>query len=140
VKAFNGIQVVLDLVFVALVGVWPQSGAAQETVPSRADVKAQTKASNKAGELLRAGEAPLPEQPSRSWRTRTQRKGETLDARQRDELLPAGEATFKAHTAQPPRSDRTRADRKAEAIRAAREGALMPAGEAAVPSSTGVSR
>jgi hypothetical protein len=64
-----------------------------------------------------------------SQKLRTERKSETLAARKDGELKPAGEADYKAHSAQPSLTDKTRAERKAETLAAARAGTLTPAGE-----------
>jgi hypothetical protein len=108
-----------------------QTALAQDerTPVSRAEVKAQTRAANKAHELLPAGELSLPEKPLRSSKTRTERKAETLAARKEGKLLPAGEIDSKANVATPLRSDKTRAERKAETLAAAKAHKLIPAGE-----------
>jgi hypothetical protein len=115
--------------------VFAQTSLAQSdsTPTSRADVKAQTRAANKAGELYRGGEAPLPEKRFEPSKTRVERKAETITARKRGELVPPGEATYKAQLPMPVRSDKTRADRKAETLKAAKEGTLSPSGEAEDP-------
>lgn len=101
---------------------------------SRADVKAETIAAMKAGELMPAGEAmPVLAQSPTSIKTRAERKAETLVARSKDELVHSGIATYRASISQQTataKSTKTRAERKAETMDAARHGQLIPAGEA----------
>jgi hypothetical protein len=132
-KNLNRIRVVTSVLLVMALGAFAQARVAQKTDASRAEIKSDTRAANKANELWRGGEAPLPEPAFQSQKSREDRKAETLNARQRGEILPPGLANFKAHTAQPPRSDRTRAERKAETLRAVKDGTLAPAGEAEDP-------
>jgi hypothetical protein len=129
-KTLHPFRIVASLCFTVILGTLAPAGAAQGTEPSRAEVKSQTKAANKANELWRGGEAPLPQQPFQPQKSREDRKAETLNARKRGEILPPGLANFKANTARPPRSDRTRAERKAETLQAVKDGTLSPSGEA----------
>jgi hypothetical protein len=104
------------------------------TPASRADVKAQTRAANKAGELA-SGEATPPEKqaPTKSTKTRAQRKAETMEARRKGELPSPGEATYKTNMSQQnatAKSTKTRAERKAETAEAVKQGKLAPVGEA----------
>jgi hypothetical protein len=108
---------------------------AQIASPSRAEVKAETRAAEKAGQLAPAGEgsprsyAP----PTASMRTRAERKAETLQAREAGELHRAGpEPEWKAARAiaRMP-STMTRAERKASTLAAAKSGRLIPSGERA---------
>jgi hypothetical protein len=133
VNTFNAIRFVARAVTAVLMGTVTQQSAAQDTRPARSEVKAQTKAANKTGELWRGGETPLPQQPFEPQKSRKDRKDETLSARHRGELLPPGEANFKANSTRPPRSDRKRADRKAETMQAIKDGTLAPSGEAEDP-------
>lgn len=103
---------------------------------SRAEVKAETRAAQKAGQLTPAGEGlreAIPQAPSS--RTRAERKAETLRARQLGELRKAGlEPEWKAaRAAALIPSVTTRAERKASTAAAARAGQLTPAGEGAGP-------
>jgi hypothetical protein len=110
-----------------------QAVLAQASAPlSRADVKAETKAAEKAGKLTPAGEAAAPTVNSTGigpTKTRAQRKAETLAARKAGTLQPAG-STQKADVAiqkAPPTT--TRAERKAATAAARKNGELVPAGE-----------
>ena len=109
-----------------------QSAMAQASAPvSRADVKAETRAAEKAGKLTPAGQggAPAAALASGPTRTRAQRKAETVEARRAGALAPAG-PTQKADNADRAKAaTRTRADRKAETLDAAKKGELTPAGE-----------
>ena len=100
---------------------------------SRSEVKAQTRAANKSGEIWRGGEAALPEKRFEPSKTRTERKGETIDARKRGELVTPGVANYKAQVPMQVRSDKIRTDRKAETVKAAKEGTLSASGEAEDP-------
>jgi hypothetical protein len=107
---------------------------AQNADPTtRAEVKAETKALEKAGKLTPAGEGPDigPEKVTPSTKTRAQRKAETRLAEKNHELAPAGPAAlYKADAAlraQP--TTRSRAERKAETRLEEKEGKLTPAGE-----------
>ena len=106
---------------------------AQASAPvSRADVKAETRAAEKAGKLTPAGEGAGPMTKSSeapSTMTRAERKAATLKARKEGTLAPAG-TTQKADVAdQKLKSTKTRAERKAETAEARRKGELVPAGE-----------
>ena len=112
-------------------GAFSQDGAAPA---SRAAVKAETRAAEKAHKLTPAGEGS-PVDPSlnvRSNKTRADRKAETRLARKSGELVPAGEAE---ETKQQLAEDssrhftKTRAQRKAEVRDDAKAGRLIPAGE-----------
>ncbi len=105
-----------------------QTAPAQTT---RAEVKADTRAAEKAGKLTPAGEAANPTiAPASGPRTtRAERKAATLAARKAGTLTPAG-PDQKADVAiqkQPP--TKTRAERKAETIEARKKGELVPAGQ-----------
>jgi hypothetical protein len=98
---------------VALVGSAFAQGA--DAPKSRADVKAETRAAEKAGKLVPAGEGPIAPTPSRqSNTTRAQRKADTLHARKAGELESTGEASdAKAERAEqarprPPRGNNAR--------------------------------
>jgi len=114
---------------------WAQSDAT--TSPSRADVKAETRAANKARQLQPAGEGPGTDSAAKapSTKTKAERKAETLQARKEGKLSPAGIAgqlkTEKAINSAP--STRTKAERKAETRDAAKAHQLAPAGETAEP-------
>jgi hypothetical protein len=107
---------------------------------SRADVKAQTRAANKAGQLLPAGEMNAADKPLplASIKTREQRKAETLAANRNGGLGSPGQSLYNVHNVAPrealAHSTKTRAERKSETLEAARANQLMPAGEAYPPS------
>ena len=69
---------------------WAQSDATSP--PTRADVKAEARAANKARQLQPAGEGPSTDaaQKSASTKTKAERKAETLQARKEGKLPPAG--------------------------------------------------
>ena len=111
-------------------GAFAQDSAAPA---SRAAIKAETRAAEKAGKLTPAGEgSPVdPDLGKRSSKTRADRKAETRQARKSGELVPAGETEdLKEEKAElSARSTKTRAQRKAEVREDAKEGKLIPAGE-----------
>jgi len=110
-----------------------QSVLAQASAPlSRADVKAETRAAEKARQLTPAGQGGTPAvktTASGPARTRAERKAETLAARKAGTLAPAG-STQKADVADAARpATKTRAQRKAETLEAAKKHELVPAGQ-----------
>ena len=110
---------------------WQQALAQASAPLSRADVKAETRAAEKAGKLTPAGQggAPVAAPVSGPTKTRAQRKAETAEARKAGTLAPAG-PTQKADNADRAKpATRTRAQRKAETLEAARKGELVPAGQ-----------
>lgn len=130
-KALSPSKVFFLMSVSALAFAYVETASAQSDAspPSRADVKAQTRAANKSNDLWRGGEAPLPSKPFTSEKSRTERKGETIAARRAGELKPPGEADYKAHVARPAQTEKTRADRKSETLAAAKAGTLAPSGE-----------
>jgi hypothetical protein len=98
---------------------------------SRAAVKADTRAAEKAGKLTPDGEGPQFTVPRTSTKTRAERKADTLAARKAGTLEPAGEADIAASdrkiAAQP--TTVNRAARKAETRAEEKAGQLVPAGE-----------
>ena len=100
---------------------------------SRADVKAETRAAEKAGKLAPAGQgggpvtSPATRGPST---TRAERKAATLKARKDGELEPPGPSRKGDLAAQKQASTKTRDERKAETLEAKKKGELAPAGEA----------
>jgi len=96
------------------------TAVAQDNTPpaSRAEVKAETRAAEKAGRLTPAGEgaAPTEKVTTKSTKTRAQRKAETMQARKSGDLAPAGEAedAKKDKELQSMHSTKTRAQRKAD--------------------------
>lgn len=104
-----------------------QTAPAQTT---RAEIKADTRAAEKAGKLTPAGEAANPTiAPASGPRTtRAERKAAALAARKAGKLTPAGEAANPTIApASGPRT--TRAERKAETLDAKKKGELVPAGQ-----------
>ena len=119
---------------VAAVAVFSQSAFAQASSPTRAEVKAETRAAEKSGKLTPAGEA-TPKSPApaaTSTKTRAERKAETKMARDAGALRPAGEAPdLKAEKEEKARATgKDRAVRKAETKAAVKAGETTPAGEA----------
>ena len=112
----------------------PSLAHAQASAPrSRADVKAETRAAEKSGQLTPAGEGPMQPAPGKaSTMTREQRKAATTEARKKGELFPAGPAgqtqAMDAADASK-KSTKTPAERKAETAEARKKGELVPAGE-----------
>jgi hypothetical protein len=109
-----------------------QSAMAQASAPlTRAQVKAETRAAEKAGQLTPAGQGsgPVTAAASGPAKTRAERKAETLEARKAGTLAPAG-PNQKADVADAAKKPtKTRAERKAETLEAAKKGELVPAGE-----------
>ncbi|MGZ5185121.1 MAG: hypothetical protein ACXWCO_08445 [Caldimonas sp.] len=109
------------------------SAIAQASAPlSRAEVKSETKAAEKARQLTPAGEGSGPMTKASDAgpaKTRAERKAETLAARKAGTLAPAGstQAADVADAARKP--TKTRAQRKAETLEAKKKGELVPAGE-----------
>jgi hypothetical protein len=99
---------------------------------TRAEVKAETLAAMRAGEIV-AGEGSPMSRPVASTRTREERKAETMAARNRDELPHAGLATYRSSISQQTataKSTKARAERKAETMEAIKHKQMTPAGEA----------
>ncbi len=104
---------------------------AQSSSPSRATVKAETRAANKAGKLTPAGEAANPTiaPASGPTTTRAERKSATLAARKAGALTPAGPNQKADVAIQKQAPTKTRAERKSETLDAKKKGELVPAGE-----------
>ena len=107
---------------------------AQNAQPvSRAEVKAETRALEKAGKLTPAGEgSPIgPERNFKSTKTRSERKAETRLAAKNHELAPAGAAAgYRLDNAiRAQKTTRSRPERKAETRLAQKQHQLIPAGE-----------
>jgi len=97
---------------------------------SREQVKQETRAAQKAGEMTPAGGGhPVSRsKQTHSSLTKEQRKAQTLEARKKGELQPAG-STQKADVAmQKQTSTKTREQGKAEVMDARKKGELAPAG------------
>ena len=107
----------------------------QASSPTRADVKAETRAAEKAGKLTQAGEGTTPKDNGAvgaSTKTREQRKAETAAAAKNRELTPAGpqHPSQRAEAAERNKpSTLSREQRKADTKAAAKAGQLTPAGE-----------
>jgi hypothetical protein len=105
---------------------------AQTAAPvSRAEVKAETRAAEKAGKLVPAGEGPEFVVPKTSNTTRAKRKADTRAAEKAGEIPPAGDAEIAAQD-QAIRAQKTttnRAERKAQTRALEKSGGLTPAGE-----------
>lgn len=118
---------------VLLVG--PAYAQADEAPLSRAEVNDATRAAQRAGQIMRAGEG-LPTDGQPVWTssmTRAERKAETMQARRNGAFQPGGLGLYKTHMSQQSamaHSTKTRAERKAETLQAARQHQLMRAGEA----------
>jgi hypothetical protein len=111
------------------------SGAAmaQDQAASRAEVKKETRAAEKAGSLTPAGEgSPITSDVNvKSTLTRAQRMEDALSARRDHQLAAAGDgSSYKADAAlRALPTTRSRADRKAETRLAAKNHELTPAGQ-----------
>ena len=119
---------------IALVVLSSPAWAQTTTAPrSRADVKAETAAAERAGSLTPAGEGRPTDgrSTSKSTKTRAERKAETQQARKNKELTPPGDvAEQKADVAlRSQKSTKTRTERKAETRHDIATGQLVPAGE-----------
>jgi hypothetical protein len=105
---------------------------AQTQAPvSRADVKAETRAAEKAGQLAPAGEGPTFNDWTAPTKTRAQRKAETREARQARQLEPAGdtEMAIEDRALRAQKTTTSRAERKAQTRALEKSGRLIPAGE-----------
>jgi hypothetical protein len=100
---------------------------------TRAEVKAETRAAEKAGKLTPAGQGPEVKVSRKSGTTRAQRKADTLAARKAGQLEPPGDAETETLDRQlaGQRSTVSRASVKAETRAEEKAGLLIPAGERA---------
>jgi len=103
---------------------------------SRAEVKAQTRAANRAGMLFEGETDPSTKQPAPlSTRSRSERKAETAAANV-DGGLSSGKRTYVTYNVAPrealAKSTKTRADGKGETMRAIRDHRVIAAGEASI--------
>ncbi|HEV7577537.1 MAG TPA: DUF4148 domain-containing protein [Caldimonas sp.] len=98
---------------------------------TRAEVKAETRAAEKAGQLTPAGQGPQFKVSRKSTKTRAQEKAETLAARKAGTLEPAGDAEIEVVDRQmeAQRSTVNRAALKAKTRAQEKAGQLIPAGE-----------
>ena len=115
---------------VVAASMWCQAAMAESDL-SRPEVKAQTRAAEKAGKLVPAGQGPEFKVSKGSTRTRAQRKADTLAERRAGGFHPAGDADVlvaeRRARAQP--TTVNRAARKAETRAEEKAGLLIPAGE-----------
>jgi hypothetical protein len=98
---------------------------------TRAEVKSDTRAAERAGDLTPAGQGPQFKVSPKSTRTRAQEKAETLAARKAGTLEPAGDAETEIVDRQiaAQRPTVNRAAVKAETRAQEKAGQLIPAGE-----------
>lgn len=124
------------LAFTAAVYSAPTYALSDSTV-SRADVKAQARAANKAGQLPAGEEDIANKQAPISVRSRADRKAETLAANRNGGLGSPGQSLYNGYNVASreflARSTKTRAEGKAETLQAAKDHQLMPAGEVSEP-------
>jgi hypothetical protein len=125
---FRG-DTMLKNIFVATVAtaaaVAYQSVAAQASAPmSREQVKSDTAAANKAGQLTPAGGGPAAPK-SHSTKSRSHVKSETAAAAKAGELTPAGGGPAAPKT----QSTKSRQQVKSETMDAKKKGELKPAGQ-----------
>ena len=89
----------LSVLAAAVAAVMSSGAMAQDAASapkSRADVKAETKAAEKSGQTIKAGEAgQAPAAEAKSNKTRAERQATTKEARAKHELTPAGEGSPK---------------------------------------------
>ena len=120
-------------------GIAPAAYAINANAPtSRAEVREQTRAANKSGQLAAgeedmANKAPMPA-PSK---TREQRKAETLAANKNGGLGSPGQSSYKTYNVsqreQLARSTKSSVEGKAETMQAVKGHSMMGAGEAGMP-------
>ena len=117
---------ILTLLAAAALAVCAQTTFAQASSPSRADVKAETKAAGKSGQLAPAGDRPTKQPSKASDTTREARKSQTKADQKAGNLAEAGESP----TPQPSKgSETTREARKAQTKADQKAGKIQPAGE-----------
>lgn len=106
---------------------------------SRADVKEQTRAANKAGQIAAGEEESLKSQMPNtpSTKPRDQRKAETREANRNGGLGSPGQTSYKTYNMSQrdllAKSTKTRAEGKSETMQAVNGKQMMPAGEAIEP-------
>jgi hypothetical protein len=123
---------ILTVVAAAAVALFAQGTFAQASSPSRADVKAETKAAEKNKQLTPAGEGPgamSSGNTAGSTKTKAEGKAETKAAAKAHQLTPAGEGPGNAGTGATSGSNTSKEARKAETKAAAKSKQLTPAGE-----------
>jgi hypothetical protein len=120
-------------VIVAVSALLAQGAIAQTEAPkSRAQVKAETLAAEKKGDVPPPGDTAKQEKLSKkSDAVRSDVKKETAAANKKGELAKPGEGPPQEKMAK--KSDKARAEVKAETAVAKKKGDVVPAGEAAAP-------
>ncbi|HEU5294777.1 MAG TPA: hypothetical protein VFU71_08300 [Burkholderiaceae bacterium] len=125
----------------ALAAAWGSVAYAQteSKSPSRAEVKEQTKAANKAGQIATGEEDSMKSQmpATKSTKSREERKAETKAANKGGGLGSTGQTTYKTYNESQrkelAKSTKTRAEGKAETKQAIKDKQMMPAGEGSEP-------
>jgi hypothetical protein len=110
---------------------WTAAFGQSKAPVTRAEVKAETRAAEKAGKLVPAGQGPEFTVPTKSNTTRAKRKADTLAAEKAGEIPPAGDDEIAMQDEQM-RAQKTtvdRARRKAQTRELEKSGRLIPAGE-----------
>jgi hypothetical protein len=98
---------------------------------TRAEVKSETRAAEKAGKLVPAGQGPTFSVSTKSNTTRAKRKADTLAAEKAGEIPPAGDAeiAMRDEATRAQKTTANRAERKARTRALEKSGGLIPAGE-----------
>jgi hypothetical protein len=125
------------LAFAATIGSSAHAQSASQPM-SRADVNAETKAANKAGQMVPGEVDPSVKQPPpKSTKNPAERKAETKAANKGGALSDYGKNTYDTYNTKQrqelSKSTKTRSEGKAEAKQATKERKTPPAGEAAAP-------
>lgn len=120
------------LAIAAVATALPSLALAQASAPlTREQVKEETRAAQKAGQLTPAGVGGARVSPSTataSTMTAEDHKAATLEARTKGEPAPAGATQQADVAAQKHKSTKLREQRKAEVLEARKKGELVPAG------------
>ena len=116
--------------FAAAIAVFSQGAFAQASSPTRAEVKAEAKAANKASRASH-GQGRRRPAPKASDTTRAARKATTQAEAKSGQLSATGDAMTKEGKGAPPKtSDTTKAARKAETNAEIKAGKIQPTGDA----------
>ena len=119
-------------VFAATAATAPAALADTEGARTREEVRQETIAAMKAGQIVRGESMPI--ETAVSTKTRAERKAETMLARSKGELVHSGLATYRASISQQTataHSTKTRTERKSETMDAIKNKQTMQPGEAA---------
>ena len=125
---------VAGLAFAAALGS-PAYAQTDSQPASRAEVKEQTRAANKAGQMPAGEEDSTKSQMSAtaSTKSREQRKAETREANRNGGLGSPGQSLYKTNNTSQrealAKSTKTKADGKSETMAAIKDKKMMPAGE-----------